>query len=172
MSGFRDALRITLRFEGGYADHADDPGGATNRGITQATYDAWRAEQGATPRPVREITDAEVTAIYRQRYWLDGRCNMLPWPVSAAHFDACVNHGLRNAARLLQRAVGVAADGIIGPITLGAVERSEPGGLVDEMLWQRLAFYERIMLRRRASRTFCLGWLSRVNALRRSLRDT
>ena len=42
MSGFVQALPVVLRFEGGYADHPNDPGGATNKGITQAVFDAYR----------------------------------------------------------------------------------------------------------------------------------
>ena len=77
------------------------------------------------------------------------------------------NHGTRNAAKLLQRAAGVTADGSIGPITLAAVQRMDTDALVNRMLWARLAFYEAIARRRAASRKFLLGWLSRVNYLRR-----
>lgn len=167
MSGFAQALPVTLRFEGGYSDHPDDPGGATMKGITQNTYDAWRASRRLSPRPVKEISDDEVEAIYHRDYWVAGKCDALPWPVSLAHFDACVNHGVRNAAKLLQRALGVEDDGVIGPQTLGAVEDADPEELVNAMLWKRLEFYEAITLNKKSLRTFLLGWLSRVNHLRR-----
>ena len=167
MSGFLQALPVTLRFEGGYVNDPDDPGGATNKGITHKTYDAWRKSKGLPQKDVRGISDADVDAIYHERYWVAGKCDALPWPASGAHFDACVNHGLRNAAKLLQRAARVADDGKIGPMTLGAVRAAQPDELVNRMLWARLAFYEAIARRRTASRKFLLGWLSRVNYLRR-----
>ncbi|GMV07369.1 MAG: hypothetical protein AMXMBFR53_36440 [Gemmatimonadota bacterium] len=166
MSGFLQALPVTLRFEGGYANHPNDPGGATNKGITQATYDAYRTSLSQPVRDVREIGDDEVGAIYHRRYWLGGKCDALPWPVSLCHFDACVNHGLVNAAKILQRAINVPDDGKIGPQTLGACDALPAHQTVNTMLWERLRFYERITLRNRKLAVFLLAWLSRVNALR------
>ncbi len=169
MSGFLQALPVILRFEGGYANDPDDPGGATMKGITQKTYDAWRKSKGLPNKAVRGISDAEVETVYHERYWVAGKCDALPWPVSLVHCDACVNHGPRNAAKLLQRAAGVADDGVIGPMTLAAVEALHPDALVNLMLWKRLEFYEAIARRRTASRKFLLAWLSRVNHLRRMI---
>jgi len=166
MSGFLQALPVILKFEGGYANHPDDPGGATNKGITQKTYDGWRDGHGQEQQPVVRISDDEVEAIYHRNYWLAGGCDSLPWPLSLVHFDACVNHGIRNAWRIMQRAAGVADDGIPGPVTHAAIDAAPVDGLVNDQLWHRLAFYERIMLNRSRSRVFCLGWLSRVNHLR------
>lgn len=170
MSGFLQALPVTLEFEGGYADHPDDPGGATNMGITQATYDRWRRRMGESARPVREIRESEVQAIYHEDYWTAGACDSLPWPASLAHFDACVNHGIRAAWRLVQRAAGSTPDGIPGPNTYAAAGSIPVPLLVSRMLWERLRYYEEIMVRRSRSRTFCLGWLSRVNHLRATIR--
>ena len=167
MAGFLQALPVILRFEGGYVDDPDDPGGATMKGITQKTFDAWRKSKRLPREAVRGISDAEVEAIYHRDYWLKGKCDALPWPVSLVHCDATVNHGTKNAAKLLQRAAGVADDGKIGPMTLGAVDAADPDELVNGMLWARLAFYEAIARRRIASRKFLLGWLSRVNHLRK-----
>ncbi len=167
MSGFNQALPGTLRFEGGYVNDPDDPGGATNKGITQATYDLWRTRDGLPTKAVRLISGPEVTAIYHREYWVKGKCDAMPWPMSMCHFDACVNHGPKNAAKLLQRALAVADDGQIGPITLHAVEHAEIAPTLNLMLWKRLEFYEAIARRRRASRKFVFGWLARVNSLRR-----
>ena len=61
---FDTALAFALRWEGGYVNHPADPGGATNKGVTQRAYDAWRVRRGQTKRDVRAITGAEVHAIY------------------------------------------------------------------------------------------------------------
>ena len=171
MSGFVQALPVVFRFEGGYVDHPNDPGGATNKGITQAVYDAYRREQGKATAPVRGITDDEVEAIYFAKYWTVCKADALPWPASLCHFDAAVNHGTHGAARILQRAVGVNADGQIGPQTLAAVGSMDTATLVTRMLWERLAYYETIMLRNAKLRVFALGWLSRANALRARCRQ-
>jgi len=166
MSGFGEALAVTLRFEGGYANHPNDPGGATMKGVTTAVYDRWRKARGLPVRDVRRIADDELRDIYRTGYWVPGRCEALPWPASMCHFDACVNHGTGGAAKILQRAVGVTADGKIGPITLGAVAALPLPTLVGRMLFERLDYYERITFANRRLAVFLLAWLSRVNALR------
>lgn len=169
MSGFNQALPFVLRMEGGYVDDPDDRGGATNYGVTQATYDAWNDSRGHPRRPVKQITKTEVDAIYHSRYWVDGKCDALPWPLSAAHFDACVNHGIGNAAKMLQQAVGATVDGEIGPKTLAAAARAwtKSDDVLEDLLWTRLDFYYRISKGTQVK--FLRGWLRRVIHLRETL---
>lgn len=163
---FEVALPVILRAEGGFVDHPDDPGGATNRGITQSTYTNWLRTVGRESRSVKDITDEEVIDIYRSQYWEEAHCDDVPWPVSLAHFDAAVNHGVRQAIRFLQGVTGANVDGIWGPETQGAVARMDPDELLREALWARLKFYASITVRRPQFRTFLAGWLLRVIKLR------
>lgn len=103
---FQEVLPITLRHEGGFVNHPADPGGATNKGITQRTYDSWRRSQGQATRSVREITGEEVEAIYYKRFWRAVGCVKLWPPLALCHFDAAVNHGPINARSLLERSAG------------------------------------------------------------------
>ena len=66
---FPEALTLVLRHEGGYVNHPDDPGGATNKGVTQGTYNAFRRSRGLPTRSVRELTGDELKTVYRQNYW-------------------------------------------------------------------------------------------------------
>jgi len=165
MTEFLDALAHVLRSEGGYVDHPADPGGATNRGVTQAVYTAWLADQGRSSSPVRDIAGPEVEAIYRDRYWNPSRADALPWPASLWHFDAAVNSGVHRAACLLQEAVKVAQDGALGPITLAAVTAIDRDELLRRLRWGRLRFYARIVVGRPRSAAFLLGWLRRIEEL-------
>lgn len=70
---------------------------------------------------MRAIPDDHLADIYRKRYWDACRCDELPDGLDLAVFDTAVNTGPAQAARLLQRIVGVTADGGIGPKTLAAV---------------------------------------------------
>ncbi|MCZ2110971.1 MAG: hypothetical protein LC118_15615 [Dehalococcoidia bacterium] len=94
---FYEALKRVLAFEGGFSDHPLDKGGATNRGITQKTFDAWNASKGLKPRSVRDITMAEVEAIYWQSYWLKAGCDQLPPALAFVVFDTSVNSGAGRA---------------------------------------------------------------------------
>ena len=118
---FREALRLILRFESGYVFDKADSGGETNLGITHKVYDEYRISKGLPVRSVKDITEDECTDIYRTRYWLLGKCNRLPTCLAMAHFDTCVNAGIGQAAKIMQRTVEVKDDGIIGEGTFKAV---------------------------------------------------
>lgn len=117
---FPEALAHTLKFEGGWANHPHDPGGATMKGITQKTYAHYLGRDVAHDE-LRDIPDEHLADIYRKRYWDACHCDDLPDGLDLAVFDMAVNTGPAQAARLLQRLVGALADGAIGSKTIGAV---------------------------------------------------
>ena len=163
---FEEALAFTLGEEGGFVDDPRDRGGATNRGITQATYDAWRKAQGLVPRGVKLLGDDEARRIYQERYWDAGQCDELPVALGIIHFDWCVNHGIRGAIATLQEAVGVAADGEWGPGTATAVAGADGGadGRYEEL---RRQWYRRRVVEKPDQAAFLQGWLGRVDRLDR-----
>ena len=132
---FDQAFDILLKHEGGFSDHAADPGGKTRFGITEAV-----AREVGYRGDMRELPMDLAKRIYKDRYWDAVRGDELPEAVRYAVFDAAVNSGPRQAILWLQRAVGVKDDGIIGPVTLAAVRAGDPEHLVRRMLAQRLRF--------------------------------
>ena len=72
---FKKALSFVLKWEGGYVNNPNDRGGATNKGITQNTYNSYLQSKGRPTKDVRYITDAEVEDIYYSRYWLPAKCH-------------------------------------------------------------------------------------------------
>ena len=92
-NNFEKCLAITLRWEGGYSNHPDDPGGPTMKGVTQREYDAWRRSQHLATQPVRNISGPEIQAIYRTQYWDVMGCDGLPAGYDLCVFDAAVNSG-------------------------------------------------------------------------------
>lgn len=103
------SIAFVRRWEGGWADDPNDPGGATNKGITFVTFTKWRITHGQ-PHPtkddLRNISDEETNAIYRQWYWLDSGCEQMAWPLCLAVFDTSVNSGPGNAAHILNQSNG------------------------------------------------------------------
>jgi lysozyme family protein len=163
---FLSSLPFVLRWEGGYVDHPADPGGRTNKGVTQKVYDNWRARQGLPQRHVREIEDTEVHAIYETDYWLPPRCDLLQERLDLVQFDTAVNMGVGRAVRLLQSAVGCGADGSFGPQTERAVGACTPGTAIKTYCDARESFYRDLADRRPDLQVFLKGWLNRLNALR------
>lgn len=158
MTPFETAMERTLAFEGGTSDHPLDHGGRTRFGITQKTYDAWRGSKGA--RPVDQIEDAEVSAIYHDNYWTPCACDQLPERLAAAVFDMAVNSGPWNAKLTLQRSLGVRADGVIGPVTLKAA--ADAPEAVLRFLRRRGAFLQELLITRPDQVVFLEGWLNRI----------
>jgi lysozyme family protein len=165
-SAFEASLPFVLRWEGGYVNHPADPGGATNRGITQRVYDGWRARQAQAPRDVKLIEDAEVHAIYERDYWLPPRCDQLPASLDLVQFDTAVNMGVGRAVRFLQSAVGCGVDGAFGDGTARAVAACDPGSAITGYCDAREAYYRALAERKPELGVFLKGWLNRVNALR------
>lgn len=132
---FDTAFDLLLRHEGGYSDHPDDPGGKTRYGITEAV-----ARRAGFRGDMRELPLELAKQIYRQDYWAAVRADELPAGVRYVMFDAAVNSGPPQAIRWLQRAVGVADDGVLGPRTLAAVEALSGDGLRAKLVAQRLRF--------------------------------
>lgn len=154
---FAACLAATLSHEGGWADHPSDPGGATMRGITLATYRQYRP--GATKADLRAITDAEVRTIYRRGYWDVVRGDDLPPGLDLVAFDAAANSGPSRGAQWLQMALGVAADGVVGPKTLAAAEAADPTWTIPTACDMRMTFLRRLP----TWGEFGRGWQIRVD---------
>lgn len=167
-SRYQVLLRRILRHEGGFSNHPKDPGGATNFGITQRTYDAWRMEQGNRVLPVSRIQDHEVESIYEERYWDAIKGPSLPVGLDYAMLDFAVNSGPYRAIKTLQTIVGVKADGFLGPRTRAAMLTSSDPHLIEELCEHRLRFLQGLS----TWSTFGRGWQSRVDNVRMvALRD-
>lgn len=156
---FEAALRIVLDEEGGLSDHAADPGGRTNLGITQKTLDRARADDPGLPGAVDFLTVGEARSIYRRLYWNPIRGDELPPGVAAILFDGAVNHGVPRASMILQETLGVVADGNIGPKTLRVLALNNPRDVIREIASRRAWAY---MLLDRIDDTFGLGWARRL----------
>jgi lysozyme family protein len=136
---FDRCLAEVLRLEGGYADDPRDPGGPTRFGVTRAVLSESRGRD-ASAEDVAAVTEGEAAGIYRRSYWAPAGCAGLPAGLDLVAFDSGVNMGPGTAARLLQAALGVAADGVVGPLTLAAAA-NRPGAVtiraVSELRRQR-----------------------------------
>jgi len=167
-TNFSASLSHVLVSEGGYVDHPLDPGGATNQGVTQRTYDAFRGSHGLPRRTVRSMTDTERDMIYRLQYWDAVKGDKLPAGVDYVLFDGAANSGPKQSIKWLQRALGSAytgqIDGVIGLATLAAIEQiDDMPALIDRICARRLLFLRALD----TWPTFGKGWQSRVASVRR-----
>lgn len=152
------SMRYVLKHEGGFSNHPKDPGGATNYGVTQKVYDAYRQRKGLKPQSVRAIDDEEVAAIYKRQYWDAVKADDLPSGLDYVVFDYAVNSGPSRAIKDLQRVVGVPADGVIGNVTLAAINDIDVFEVIDDLCERRMAFLKSL----KTWSTFGRGWANRV----------
>lgn len=171
MSNFEKALAFALKWEGGYSNHPADKGGATNKGVTQSTYDTYRRLKRLTPRSVVYLTDDELKAIYLQLYWQPARCDLLPEKLAICHFDWAVNAGVFRAKKTLQTVVGAVADGIIGQNTENAIKAALQANSEAE-LCKRYCLNRENSYRawgKGSQAVFLQGWLNRLQSLRKTI---
>jgi lysozyme family protein len=169
-----------VRREGGYANDADDPGGATNHGVTIHTRRRLGLDLTGDGKvdagDVKALTPEQAAGIYVRHYFQEPKLNLLPAPLQPSVFDMQVNAGA-NAVRILQRlmtAFGLPLkdDGVVGPITSRTVQRAmdlAPEHLADAYGIARRNYYYRLGDQRPASRKYARardggkgGWIVRA----------
>lgn len=150
---FDEIFDRVIKHEGGYVNNPADPGGETNWGVTIRTARA----NGYAGRMI-DMTRDQAKEIYRAAFWERVRGEKLHSALAFQLFDACVNHGIGNGVRMLQRAAGVADDGLIGEVTLRAVQAVSAPDMVMRFNAERLEFYTKL----KTFSTFGRGWVNRV----------
>lgn len=149
MSAFDKLIDRVLSHEGGYVNLAADPGGETKFGVSKRSYPHL---------DIKALTREAAVEIYRRDFWDRVQGDKLHPAVAFQALDAAINHGIGNSVRWLQRAAGVADDGVIGPMTLTALGRREPSDLVLLFNAERLDFYTKLS----TWESFGRGWCRRV----------
>lgn len=134
--------------EGGYVNNPADPGGETNWGICKRSY---------PDIDIAALTREQAKAIYLRDFWIRGQMDKMPSAIAFQAFDIAVNSGIETAVRMLQRAVDVADDGHIGPVTLAAVASKPLADVLMRVVAERLDFYAKL----KTFDTFGRGWTRR-----------
>lgn len=187
LSRFDECFKLVLDFEGGYSNDPADRGGETNYGITYNTLNDAK-NKGWIPFNVtiQNIQLEHAKIIYKKGYWDVVQADSLPHPLDLIMFDSAVNHGPGAAVKLLQKSLNallryteLKVDGIIGPLTLRAINDyvglgSTPGTppnsniryLCIDVLMNRVELYLSIVLNNKSQEKFLKGWLNRVFKLK------
>lgn len=155
---FRDCLELVLKHEGGFVNHPKDPGGMTNLGVTKKVWEDWIGHE-VDEKAMRALTPAIVAPMYEMKYWRTSYCEKLPRGLDLLVFSMAVNAGSGRSVKLLQEAIGVVADGVIGPRTMARINEANVETLIDKFSEARTAFYNGL----KTFPVFGKGWLSRTD---------
>jgi lysozyme family protein len=156
-NNWKQAFDLMLKSEGGYVHHPSDPGGRTNLGVTQATWENW-VGRGSDEAEMRGLTPEKVEPLYKKKYWDVVRADELPSGIDYLVFDMGVNAGPGRSIKLLQTAVGVTPDGGFGPMTMAAVQAADPVELIEKFSFWKEQFYRSLD----SFPVYGTGWLNRV----------
>lgn len=149
--------------EGGYVERANDHGGATRYGVTLQALSAWRGT-ACTPDDVKALSAAEAHEILRREYVeRPGFALIQNAALQELLVDIQVNHRPGKAAKFLQKALGVPQDGVIGPLTLSAINATvDVGAIYRKVCAERVRLYGRIITDDPSQAVFAAGWTNRI----------
>jgi len=163
---FEQCLALVLKEEGGYVNDPRDPGGRTNHGVTQKTWESYVGHP-VTEMDMMNLTIQDVAPLYKEQYWDKINGDSLPLGIDYATFDMAVNSGVGRAAKTLQQVLGVGADGQIGQATINACEAANAREVATGVCEARLAFLQSLP----TYGTFGKGWSNRVAAVEKAAFD-
>ena len=126
---FDEAFLRLIGHEGGYVADSRDPGGETKFGISRRSYPG---------EDIKGMTLARAKTIYARDFWGPAGCDAVPDGIKFDLFDTAVNAGPGAAIRMLQKALGVTQDGVIGPKTMQAISSMDPERLDKRFNGHRL----------------------------------
>lgn len=158
-----DLFAPTLKkWEGGFVNHPNDPGGCTMYGVTLKTYREWFGKD-KTVEDLKHISDSEWTQIMKKGYW--DKCGadyINNQSVAEIFVDWCVNAG-PSIIKKVQSILGVAVDGSVGPKTLAAINNHRQKCMHCQIKDARIEYYTRLATNP-AKKVFLKGWLNRTES--------
>ncbi len=176
---FKKAHEFTKQYEGGYVDHPDDKGGATNYGISIQflkdvdTHVLKRVgiDTPITKETIKQLAEVQAMELMYIEFWLKLKLEQHVDSIAFAIYDIAVNHGVYGGTRIVQRAINkyngedvLRVDGIKGEITDKAINVAGET-LFPALIQERLRYYTDIVESNPKQRVFLKGWQNRTLAM-------
>ena len=163
MASAKKAIPNILRWEGGYSSHpADTDGGCTMKGITLITFRRYYGKD-KTCDDLRKITDEQWFTIFKTGYWDKMNADKIEnQSIANLCVDMAWGSGPIIAAKKIQRVLGVTADGVIGKVTLAAINSANQKELFDKLKEMRRLWFLNIVKAQPSKKVFLKGWLNRL----------
>lgn len=169
MAKFEIAIPHTLVWEGGWVHHPADPGGETNRGITDRLDGKVDGlvdldGDGDGDVDIKGLTEEQAKEVYRHRFWDRMQGDKIDSQLIAnILFDGYVNCG-NNGIKIMQRILSLKDDGIIGPKSLAAINGADERTLYTNYKNARRDYYFDLARRKPDLKVFLKGWLNRISS--------
>lgn len=158
---FDEAFRRLIGHEGGYSKDSRDPGNWTSGKVGVGTLKGTKFGLAANTYPnldIKNLTLEQAKEIYKKDWWDKLGGHGLHSAITFQLWDFAINAGRSRAIKELQQAVGVTADGVIGPKTIEAVNAQDLNDVLLSLTAERLKFYTSLD----SFKTYGKGWTNRV----------
>lgn len=164
MADYRKLKPHIFKWEGGYSNHPNDAGGCTMKGVTIGTYRQYYGSK-KTCEDLKKITDEQWDNIFIKGYWDKCKANEIhSQSIANLIVDWTYNSGL-NGIKQTQKVLGVTPDGVIGPMTLSAINSYPDQKALFTRLWNaRDSYYKSIA--KGANAVFLKGWQRRLDDIK------
>lgn len=167
MANYKELVPKVLKWEGGWSDDPADKGGATMKGVTLATYVAYRAKKGLSvpsKQDLKNISQNEWNDIFKNLYWDRWKADTINnQSIANLIVDWVWTSGIYGI-KFPQQVLGVTADGIVGPKTISAINNYPNQKELFDKLWdRRKQHFTAIANSRPGNKKFLKGWLNRLN---------
>ena len=164
MANLEKALKKVLKWEGGYANDPDDTGGETMKGVTMATYKEYCRRKGLpepTSADLKKLTNATIIDLADTLFWSKIRGNEIDnQSIAELCFDCVWGSGL-GYIKVMQKVLGVTADGVVGPVTIAKINNWTPQKDLFNKLWNRRKTY---LEGCKTAWKYLRGWMNRLNS--------
>lgn len=165
LSNWEKSFNLVISHEGGFSDDPRDKGnrmrdgrpGSTMLGCTQENWEHYIGRK-VTHDEMRRLTKEDVKPLYKKNYWDVVMGDVLCAGLDYAAFDFAINAGPFASRKLIQKALGITADGIFGPLTLKAIKESNGADLIEKFSKEKEAYYRSLS----DFNIYGKGWLRRV----------
>ena len=176
MADFKTAYDRTSKFEGGYCNDEADNGGETFAGVARNYHESWLGwkiidqyktvtSDTKTLNKVLLGNDELMSLVedfYKREFWDKIKGDKIMYQTVANNiYDMAVNSGVGMASKFAQRIVGVEDDGVIGDISIKAINEYHPNTFIFEFKRARGEFYQNIVAHNPSQSVFIDGWLRR-----------
>lgn len=135
LESFKRAVLDVIAIEGGLIDDPKDPGGLTNFGIALNEHPGLDAER------IRSMTIGQAIDIYQKQYWQPIHGDAMPDPIAYVLLDSAVDQGVETAVRILQSALDIYDDGVVGPQTISVAKSGNVKQIITEFSAGRILRY-------------------------------
>lgn len=163
MANAEELMPIICKWEGGYANHPNDKGGCTMKGVTIGTFQEYFGND-KTCSDLKNINDEEWLYVFKDGYWNPCKGDDIEnQSVANIIVDWAWMSGVKTVAKKVQKLLNVEPDGIIGKQTIKAINSVNPEQLFNSIYNERVKYYNTIVEKNPSQEVFLKGWLNRLN---------